>query len=171
MKDTQHIIVFDFDKTLIYTAEPEEGKKLYKQATGKDWEHRGWWGRKESLDIEIFYPAKNEWIYKKYLEAKAMPNTLVILMTGRLNTLEEHVQKILNHHEFKFDRVYCCNPREAGKHDLGVTFAYKLNKFESLLREFPYSDLTMYDDRTEHIFGFQKWARTAKRKIDIIHVK
>ncbi len=171
MKDIQHIVVFDFDKTLIYTAEREEGEKLYKQATGKDWAHRGWWSRKETLDIDIFYPVKNEWIYKKYLEAKATPNTIVILMTGRITPLEDAVMKILNHHNFEFDRVFCCDPKMGGGHPLGATYGFKLKKFESFLREFPYADLTMYDDRTEHVHEFQKWARTTGRKIEIVHVK
>jgi len=163
MKDIKHIAVFDFDGTLIYTAEPLEGKKLWLQATGTVWPHRGWWGRKESLDTEIFYPAKNEWVSKKYEEAKADPDTTVILMTGRLVQLEAEVRKVLEFHGFEFDRVYC----NTG----GDTFTFKMRRFDSLLREFPHADLTMYDDRTEHVLEFQKWARNTKRDINIIHIK
>ncbi len=163
MKDIKQIAVFDFDGTLIYTAEPNEGKKTWLAATGKVWEHRGWWGRRESLDVDIFYPTKNEWIIKKYEEAKADPNTIVILMTGRLVQLEAEVKKVLEFHGLEFDRIHC----NTG----GDTYTFKLRKFEALLREFAYAELTMYDDRTEHVLEFQKWAPRTKRVVNIIHVQ
>jgi hypothetical protein len=32
---------------------PESGKQIYLDKTGKEWPHIGWWGKAESLDIEI----------------------------------------------------------------------------------------------------------------------
>ena len=162
MKDIKKVTVFDFDGTLIYTAESsqENRDKVFDKY---GYNGRGWWSRKESLDVDIFYPTKNEWIVKKYEEAKADPNTIVILMTGRLIQLEGEVQKILEFHGLKFDRIHC----NTG----GDTYTFKLRKFEALLREFAYAELTMYDDRTEHVLEFQKWAPRTKRVVNIIHVQ
>ena len=61
------LISFDFDDTLFHTPLPEEGKKIWKQKTGKDWPHsRGWWSKPESLDTEIFDIPINLNIYEKY---------------------------------------------------------------------------------------------------------
>ncbi len=44
-----NISIFDFDGTLIDTMTPEQGKKIYKEKTGKEWKYKGWWGKIESL--------------------------------------------------------------------------------------------------------------------------
>ena len=51
---TKKLISFDFDDTLVKTPLPEEGKIVWKEKTGTDWPHRGWWSKPESLDMEIF---------------------------------------------------------------------------------------------------------------------
>jgi len=34
------------------------GKETWKEKTGEDWPHLGWWGRATSLDPDIFYVVK-----------------------------------------------------------------------------------------------------------------
>ena len=46
--------VFDFDGTTVDTGMPDTHKIIYKEKTGEDWPHKGWWGRPESLDTNIF---------------------------------------------------------------------------------------------------------------------
>ncbi len=162
MENIKEVVVFDFDKTMIFTAEStDENRDKVFQKYGH--RHQGWWARKESLDIDIFYPVLNTWVYEKYIEAKANPDAIVILMTGRITQLEPEVRKILDFHNLEFHRVYC----NTG----GDTYRFKQNKFELLLREFYNADLTMYDDRTEHVIQFQGWARSTPRNINIVHVK
>ena len=57
------LVSFDFDKTMCFTPEPEEGKVIFKNKTGLDWPHRGWWGRSETLNLEIFSIPINQYVY------------------------------------------------------------------------------------------------------------
>ena len=59
----KRLICFDFDDTLFHTPLPEEGKKIWKEKTGQEWPHIGWWGKPESIDNEIFEIPKNETLF------------------------------------------------------------------------------------------------------------
>ena len=94
----KRLICFDFDDTLFHTPLPEEGKIVWKEKTGTEWPYRGWWGKSESIDDEIFDIPKNEWTYQRYLEAVADPDAYVIMATGRLDKvpgMREGVESIL----------------------------------------------------------------------------
>jgi len=41
--EIKKLISFDFDDTLVHTTLPAEGKVIWKEKTGEDWPHRGWW--------------------------------------------------------------------------------------------------------------------------------
>ena len=83
----QTLYCFDFDDTLIHTMLPEPGMKIWEEKTGKPWPYRGWWSKVETLDMNIFDTPKNEWTYKKYIDAKSDPTGYLILATGRLDTV------------------------------------------------------------------------------------
>ena len=161
------IYVFDFDKTLIHTQEPEEGRKIWLKETGEMFPHPvGWWGKAESLDLNIFYPAINGWTHKYYLEAMQDEDAYVILATGRLEKLREQVQNILDFHKLPFHDVFC---------SWGETYRFKTRLFESILRKNPdATDFIMYDDRHEHLVKFVDWAKDMeskfKTKISVIDV-
>ena len=48
------IEIYDFDGTLVDTQLPDTGKPIWKEKTGEDWPYKGWWGRVESLDMDVF---------------------------------------------------------------------------------------------------------------------
>ena len=50
----KRLIIFDLDGTLMNTPSPEEGKPLWEKHYGEKYPHIGWWGRKESLDTNVF---------------------------------------------------------------------------------------------------------------------
>lgn len=162
------LIAFDFDKTLIHTMEPEEGRKIWLRERGENFPHpTGWWSKKESLDTSIFYPAMNMWTYNKYTEAISDEENYVFIATGRMDKLKNEVQAILDFHDFKFHDVFC----NWG----GETFKFKTRLFEQILRKNPKAtDLIIYDDRHEHLVKFVNWAaeveKTTKTKITIIDV-
>lgn len=162
------LIAFDFDKTLIHTMEPEEGRKIWLKERGENFPHpTGWWSKKESLDTSIFYPAMNMWTYNKYLEAIADEDNYVFIATGRMDKLKNEVQTILDFHDFKFHDVFCNWGSE--------TFKFKTRLFEQILRKNPKAtDLIIYDDRHEHLDKFVDWAadveKTTHTKISIIDV-
>ena len=117
--------------------------------------------------MEVFDIQKNDWVYDQWKEAREMEDTLVIMMTGRIKKLEPHVKAILEKHGMEFDRYYF----NFG----GTTLSFKIKVFESLLDEFKNTeDLTMYDDRVEHIGPFMRWGEMIKKtkgiKVNVIQV-
>lgn len=152
---------FDFDKTFIHTQEPEEGRKKWLKETGEIFPHpTGWWSKPESLDLNIFYPAINEYTYKNfYLKAIEEEDAYVFMATGRLDRLKNEVQAVLDFHGIKFDDVFC----NTG----GETFRFKTRLFESILRKnLKATDLFIYDDRHEHLVKFVEWAKLMAKKFD-----
>lgn len=157
------VVVFDFDKTLCFTPEPEEGKKLWLEKTGMQFPHDGWWGKPESLNLDVFYIPTNPWVLQKYREASADPESYVVLVTGRLIRLQHKVEKVLEFHKLDFDEVLCC--------DGGGTYPFKCRTFERLIREFEPKKIVLYDDRHEHIVRFRdEWARKQPCEVQIIDV-
>ena len=65
---TKTLYCFDFDGTLVHSPMPHEGKDIWLKETGIVWPYNGWWGKSESLDSDVFFVAKHEWVYQRYLE-------------------------------------------------------------------------------------------------------
>ena len=158
---------FDFDDTLCFTMDPIEGRKIWKEKTGLDFPHPiGWWGKSESLDPEIFYVPKNEWVYQKYLDACGDENSYIIMATGRLEKapgMRKNVEQILNQHNLSFDEVHL----NWG----GDTYRFKTTLFEQLIKKTKCEHFVMYDDRHEHLVKFYEWAKEQRCKITIVDVK
>jgi len=156
------IFAFDFDGTLFDTPTPEVGKPIFKEKTGLDWPHRGWWSKRESLDTQIFEINPIDWVYKEYLRATSSDD-LVIMATGRITPLRPQVDKILKSNNIEFDHIYL-NP--------GMdTYLYKTRVFSDLIQKHNPEEFTMYDDRDAHLEKFVEWAKTQPCQIDIIDVK
>ena len=152
------LICFDFDTTLIYTAEPEEGRKKWLLENGTNFPHpTGWWSKPESLDMSIFYPTMNEWTYKHYLEAIKDESNYVFVATGRMTKLQKEVQAILDFHDFKFHDVFCNWGSE--------TYKFKTRLFESIISKNKNADeFILYDDRHEHLIKFVEWAEEMEKR-------
>lgn len=166
------LVSFDFDGTLFFTPEEEMGKSIFKNITGLDWPYRGWWGRKESLDLRIFSIPINQYVYNSYLKHKADPNTYVFLATGRLASpkvnMTKDVMNVLAQYDLTtdnkegFDEIHL-NP--------GMdTYAFKTRLFEALIKKHQPDEFIMYDDRQGHLINFATWAQTQKCKVTIIDV-
>ena len=150
----KRLICFDFDDTLFHTPLPEIGKEVWKEKTGTEWPHRGWWGKPESINDEIFDIPKNEWTYQKYLEAVADPDAYVILATGRLDKvpgMRDNVEKILRDNNIEFDEVHLNWGSD--------TFIFKCNLLERTIKKLGVDELKFYDDRVEHLPKFIEWAK------------
>lgn len=156
------VVSFDLDGTMCFTPEPEQGKIIFKQVTGLDWPYGGWWGRKESIDLNIFPIPVNPYVYSDYLKHISDYDAYVILATGRLAKMQNEVQLLLDYYNLEFDEVHC-NPG-------GDTYIFKTKLFESLIQHHRPDVFTMYDDRYEHLIKFGEWAKTQPCQIDIIDV-
>lgn len=165
------LVSFDFDGTLFFTPEEEMGKSIFKNITGLDWPYRGWWGRKESLDLRIFSIPINQYVYNNYLKHREDPDTYVFLATGRLASkkvdLTKNVMRVLEQYDL--------TDGENGFHEIHLnpgmdTFAFKVRLFESLIKKHQPDEFIMYDDRRGHLINFETWAQTQKCKVTIIDV-
>lgn len=146
------LAVFDFDGTLVSTPLPDTGRQEYHNKTGKPWPHEGWWGRHESLDMEVFDMPTLEEVIADYEKATAEESTAVVLLTGRMIKLSEHVKVILDAKGLTFDEYHYNRG--------GATEMAKMKSMEKLLEK--YKDVTemeQWDDRLTHIPIFEEWGR------------
>jgi len=161
----KRLISFDFDDTLCHTPKPEDGKKIWFEKTGTVWPYTGWWGKKESIDMDVFDIPVNQWVYQKYLESISDPDNYVILATGRLKKapgMVEGVEKILNFHNLSFDEIYL----NWG----GDTFNFKTTLFEQLIEKLGVQEFIMFDDRQEHLVKFEEWASEHHVDVTVVDV-
>ena len=150
MENFKKLSVFDFDGTLVNSPLPEEGKKEYKEKTGEDWPHAGWWGQPLSLDSEIFDVNIIPSVIRAYLKEINDSNTMVVMVTGRINKLSGLVKKILDDNGLKFHEYHFNNG--------GSTESAKKKTFDKILSENPsITEMEVWDDRLEHIPVFQAW--------------
>ncbi len=143
------INIFDFDGTLIDTQTPEQGKVIWESKTGSKWPYKGWWGRKESLDNNVFeQPVIKSTLeyYNSYLEDD---NCLNIMLTGRRKKLSDEVEIILSDNNLVFDE-YRYNYG-------GETLKNKIEQLTEILIKNVGSveTLNMFEDRYEHIVSFK----------------
>lgn len=162
MGNIDKIVVIDFDNTLFYTPEPDKGKRRYEVMTGEVYPHQGWWGRAESLDMDIMSIQPNEEMVDKFKECEHDPRCMTVLCTGRLAKLKPQVKEILKRHNIFFDQENF-NPGAS-------TLTYKLETLERLHHEYPDAEMVLYDDRDEHMPSFKEWAAD-KEGVEIVHVK
>lgn len=159
------IVCFDFDQTLFNTPEPHAGKVEWLKKTGEVWKYNGWWGRADSLNTNVFYIHMNQWVYKKYLEASEDPNTYVMLATGRLLKspgMFDAVMNLLKLYGLEFDGVFL----NTG----GETYNFKIKLFDQMITKLKAKELTMYDDRSEHLKLFKEWAMEKEIKINVVNI-
>lgn len=146
MKDKKIISIWDFDGTLydspLPTDENRELLRLY-----RDYDRSGWWGRSESLDIELFDINPNPWVEEKY-NFHNDENHYKVFMTGRIVKIKESVHRVINQHNFEFDEFHFA--------DGGKTVDFKSRRILEIAEKHNPTEIFFYDDRTEHIPTFRK---------------
>jgi len=158
------LYVFDFDATLIDTALPEEGRRIWKEKHGFPFPSKsadeveqnkkitGWWGRKESLDMETFVMPLIPEVKSAYDKVKNDPDVMKVMLTGRRGKMGNEVKNILDSHGLKFDAYLFNNKSD--------TLTAKITYLNELLSNNPdIKDVTLFDDRTEHIPTFENWGK------------
>ena len=146
------LAVFDFDSTIVNTPLPDEGRITYKAKTGQEWPHKGWWGQADSLDIDIFDMPVVDHVVADYQRERANPNTLTVLLTGRMSKLGDLVKRVLDSKNLHFDEYHF----NTG----GSTDVVKINTLNSLLDKYPSVEVVeLSDDRLDHIPKFEEWGK------------
>jgi hypothetical protein len=151
--------VFDFDGTLMDSPMPNPGKEKYKEITGKDWPHKGWWGQIDSLEPFDIQPIeKTSQLYGEYTK---IPNSVSVLMTNRLAKFEPTVREklkglyVFDYYDFKNDN------RE------------KPDRIKEILKNNPTIDtINIFDDMDEQIEKFNRFKDdNPDLEINIFHIK
>jgi FMN phosphatase YigB (HAD superfamily) len=164
ISEVTRIAIFDFDGTLVDTPTPEIGKKEYKEKFGEEWPFKGWWGRPESLNMDYFKMPLIPQTISDYHHQSKIPNTLMVMMTGRLKKLAPQVEKILENYNLKFD-LYLYNQG-------GATLNEKLNHLNKLISENPKLEyLHMWEDRKEHIGSFKSFLENHNIDFNITEIE
>lgn len=142
--------IFDFDGTLIRTQVPETGKPIWKEKTGNEWPHKGWWGRAESLDNEIFEQPVIEATVAEYKRLYTEETSHTIMLTGRRKKLAKEVEIILAENNLVFDE-YRYNYG-------GDTISNKIEQIGNILRDMvDINEINIFEDRIEHIDIFKQY--------------
>lgn len=171
MENKTKLTVIDFDGTLVDSPMPDTGRELYLEKTGTPWPHKGWWGRKESLDLKVFDIPVIPSVIKEYETAKNDPETGVIMLTGRMFMLKDVVMTVLEKHGLEFDGYFF--------NEGGSTDEAKKNTLDVLLIRYPnIESVEMFDDRLAHISIFQEWGdrhiktgRLKNFKINLVEIE
>ena len=132
----KRLIAYDFDGTLMDSPEPNPGKEIWKEKTGQEYPHKGWWGRKESLNTDIFEINTFPTILNQLKQDVADSNAHVIILTSRLEKLRPEVEKIMKKHNINVDAIVMkSGPIDKG--DILLNYAKNNSDLE---------EITIYDD-------------------------
>lgn len=164
----KRLYIFDMDGTFISTAEPDIGKKIWLEKTGTEWPFSGWWGRGESIDLDIFPNDLIETTYLEYKKAMLDEEALVVLMTGRHTGIRHAVNKLLAKHDLSFHLLRL-------KDGTDDTIDCKKRQISQILADnLGITEVFVFEDRDEHVKEFEKFFNKKKKKgiiTNIYHVK
>jgi len=132
----RRLAVFDFDGTLIDSPQKEEGKKQWEKVKGEKYPYDGWWGRKESLDTDVFNIKPFPHVLAQLEKEKATPDTAVVIITSRMEKLRPEIEKIMDMYSIVVDDVLLKRGNE-GKGDVIL----KIKNYNQDLKE-----IVVYDD-------------------------
>lgn len=140
------ISIFDFDGSLYDTPLPTDlNREILEVFRG--FNKPGWWGRPESLDIDLFEIKPIPWVLEKY-NYHTSNGHYKVLMTGRVRKLEDQVMKIIDQDKLKFNEYHLSDSRK--------TIIFKEDRIRKLVEKFNPKEVFFYDDRTDHIPTFRK---------------
>ncbi len=101
----KRLAVYDFDGTLIDSPEPVNGKQFWQDKMGMPYPHKGWWGRPESLDTEVFDIKPFPNILARLKKDMAEPNTTTIILTSRMEKLRSQLENVLKLNGIRVDEL------------------------------------------------------------------
>ena len=136
---------YDFDGTLIDSPMPDTGRVEWKNKTGADYPHEGWWGRPYSLNTDVFDVKPFPAILNQLKADMTKSDTYVIILTARIGRLQDAIENVLRINNIQVDEV---SVKNGG--------AEKDVRVKNFLTKFPNVDtVNVYDDRDKEmkVFG------------------
>lgn len=125
------LAIYDFDDTLMETPNPDPGKEIWSKAKGEPYPHKGWWGRKESLDTDVFEINPNPRILSSLNKDVINPNAYVVILTSRIEKLRPQVENILQQHNIVVDDVLLKRGNET-KGDVILAYVNKMPELKKI---------------------------------------
>jgi len=98
---------FDFDGSLIDSPLPDNGKIRWSEHHGKPYPHLGWWGREESLDLDVFDIKPKDIAHAAYLRHSKDPSTHNYILTSRIPKLKDKLKAILDANDIQMIEILC----------------------------------------------------------------
>jgi hypothetical protein len=87
-----------------------------------------------------------------YKKEMSNPDTMVIMLTGRLPHQSEQIEELLALHNINFDEYHYKSN--------GDTLTSKINTIKSLLHRHPnVTEIEMWEDREPHALSFEQWGK------------
>lgn len=140
------LIAFDFDATLINSPMPDTGKEIWKEKTGVDYPHKGWWGRVESLNTDVFDIKAFPNVLNILNKDVRNPETYVIILTSRIEKLRPEVQNILDINNIHVDKL----DMKRDERTKGQKILDYIKKFPDLI------EINVYEDKEDQINSYKE---------------
>ena len=139
------LCAFDFDATLMNTPEKETGQRFWSRKMGMPFKYQGWWGRPESLDMDIFDIKPFPKVLSILNKDVKTPDTYSIVLTSRQEKLRPLVQAVLDTNHITVDKL-----------DMQRDQRTKGQKILDYARKFPdLKEINVYDDRDTDITSYE----------------
>lgn len=141
----KRLIAFDLDSTLMNTPSPEEGKIKWEEHYNKPYPYMGWWGRPESLDLNVFDIVPFQSVRHQLDKEIATENTFVIILTSRMEKLRPQVQAVLDKNDITVDKL----DMKRAEGDKGKKILRYIQEFPELI------EISVFDDRDTDIQSYE----------------
>lgn len=142
----KRLVAFDFDATLFNTPDDVQGKKTWEKKKEEKYPHIGWWGRPESLDLDVFDIKPYAKVLTRLRKEVARKDTYVIVLTARHKKLRAQVQAILDDNDIKVDRL----DMKAGSKTKGEKILDYLNDMPEI------KEILVFDDQEKHLDSYRE---------------
>jgi len=158
----KEVIFFDFDGTLMNSPLKEPGIIQWSKVKGTPYPHKGWWGREESLDLNVFDIQPHKELFNIYNNVKNDTNVKTVLLTNRMEKLREPIMAILRKHNITFD-LYSFKRNEQTKGDRIMDIMQ--NTYPDIKK------FTFYDDDASHFDSVADNFIDTDYDFNVVHVQ
>jgi hypothetical protein len=144
MKQELNLAFFDMDGCLFDTPHPENGKHIWSNYYRKPYPHIGWWGRLESMDLNVFTIKPRPHVYEMWKELYEKGFETRVL-TSRMPKFESIIQTILCDNDINMEEVLTSK----GSLTKGQRILQIVN--DAIAQGFVVKEVQFFDDRMKEI--------------------
>lgn len=139
------IRIWDFDGCLMNTPMPDTGRIIWKEKTGKEYPHVGWWGRLESMNDDVF-DIQPRWDVLDIFNSDT--NTINFILTSRLPRFTDLIWNLVDKHNLDITDVFTKTNAEKGE---------RIFEILSTIDTTNINIVEFYDDRDKEIISANEW--------------